>query len=57
MISIREQLRQNKALVGTMIRICRDPAVMQVLRGEEMDMMLIGMEHSSLNISQVSDLV
>src|SRR5262245_44331727 len=57
MISIREKLKQKKILIGTMIRISRDSAVMQVLRNAGMDMVLIDMEHSSLSISHVSDLV
>ncbi len=57
MISIREKLKQKEVLVGVMIRISRDPAVMPVLRNAGMDMALIDMEHSSLSIAVVSDLI
>jgi len=57
MISIREKLKKKPVLIGTMVRICRDPAIMQVLRSAGMDMVLIDMEHSSFHISTVSDLI
>lgn len=57
MISIRELLKKKPVLTGTMVRISRDPAAMRILRNAGMDLVLIDMEHSSLGIESISDLI
>jgi 2-keto-3-deoxy-L-rhamnonate aldolase RhmA len=57
MISIRELLKKKPVLTGTMVRISRDPAAMRILRNAGMDLVLIDMEHSSLGVESVSDLI
>ncbi|GAB4372152.1 MAG: hypothetical protein Kow009_08230 [Spirochaetales bacterium] len=50
------ELREGKKIVGTMVRMIRNPAVAQIAKHAGLDFIMIDMEHGPLSIESFSDI-
>jgi 4-hydroxy-2-oxoheptanedioate aldolase len=50
-----EELREGKKIVGTMVRMLRNPAIAQIAKHAGLDFIMFDMEHGPLSIESFSD--
>ena len=51
-----QKLRENQRIVGTMVRMVRNPAVAQIAKAAGLDFIMFDMEHGPYSIETVSDI-
>lgn len=51
-----KKLREGKRIVGTMVRMVRNPAIVQIAYNAGLDFIMLDMEHGSYSIETVSDI-
>ena len=51
-----KKLREGKRIIGTMIRMIRNPAIAQIAKGAGLDFIMVDMEHGSYSIETFSNI-
>jgi 2-keto-3-deoxy-L-rhamnonate aldolase RhmA len=53
---LAERLRSGGKVIGTMIRVCRNPAIANIAKDAELDFIMADMEHGSYSLRELSDI-